>query len=95
MTDQTKAPEQMHPIRNAELHVFRGIGSAEGRFIARFYPYDTYPIFFTAKSETAAREAGENFRSETIEKHEQAFINRAKAIEKARVTRTSRKEAPQ
>lgn len=95
MTNQSKEPELMHPIRNAELHVFRGIGSAEGRFIARFYPYDTYPIFFTAKSESAAREAGETFRSETIEKHEQAFSNRAKAIEKARTTRANRKKASQ
>lgn len=82
--------DHQHPIRSAELHVFGGIGNAEGRFIARFYPYDTYPILFIGKTEDAARQAGEDFRAETLAKHEADFISRAAARDRMRAAKAAR-----
>ncbi|MGN7869360.1 hypothetical protein [Paracoccus sp. 22332] len=83
-----RASEQ-HPIRSAELHVFQGLGAASGRYVARFHPYDTYPVLFTGPSAEAVEAKAEAFRSDAIARHEAAFTARAQA----RQSRLAKKEA--
>lgn len=79
-----------HPIRAAELHVFEGVGNAAGRFVARFHPYDTYPIIFTGPSADAVTKEAEAFRTSTIAKHEAAFAVRAAARARSRTKRAAK-----
>tara|TARA_R110000868_G_scaffold42850_4_gene144540 strand:- start:479 stop:748 length:270 start_codon:yes stop_codon:yes gene_type:complete len=84
-----------HPFRDAALHMFERQDSLDGgaAWIARFHPYDTYPVFFSGSTESAARAQAEAFRADAVAKHEASFINRQAAIEKARQTRQAKKEA--
>jgi len=69
-----------HPMRQAEIHTFKRQGGA-GRgvdWIARFHPYDLYPVFFHGSDEGAAIAAAEAIRSDAIKKHEAACITRQK-----------------
>lgn len=81
-----------HPIRKAPIHTFerRDQQSGGARYIARFHPYDAYPIFFKGSTEDAARGSAERFRDETIAAHEATFIKRAEGREKARATRAAK-----
>ena len=79
-----------HPFRDAEVRVFKRIDADE--FIARFKPYDTYPVFWTGTTEAEARERAETFRADAIAKHEADFIARAQAAAKAKETRAKKKE---
>lgn len=83
-----------HPIRKAALHVFAGIGDAESIFIARFHPYDTYPIFWRGFSEAAVRQQAEAFRADVIEKHEAKFQARAALRARTKARQKSKVEAP-
>jgi len=83
-----------HPFRDAELHVFMRC-NANGKgasYLARFFPYDTYPVLFFAASHDAAIAKAETFRADTIAKYEAAFITRQQAVEKARAARAAKKE---
>lgn len=89
--------EFSHPMRDAPVHVFQrtnpdGHGSA---FIARFWPYSTYPVFATGQTEDEARTALETLRTEAIEKHEAAYIARreAAAARKAKAEAKAREAA--
>lgn len=67
-----------HPIRDAELHVFKRIEGMSGvaRYIARFHPYDNWPVFFKGATAEEARNKAKEFRDECIEKHEADIIRR-------------------
>ena len=84
-----------HPIRNAALHVFARLDATEGgtQFIARFHPYDTYPVFFNGSTADEAIARAEEMRAEAIERHEAAVINRQEAAARARVAAAAKKAA--
>jgi len=84
-----------HPFRDAELHVFGRMddGHNGASFIARFWPYETYPVFFPGATEADAQSLAYRFRDEAVAKYEAQFIARQEAIEKARLTREAKKEA--
>ena len=81
-----------HPIRNHTIHVFQRCDYETGgvQFMARFHPYDTFPIFFKGATEQAATDAAEAFRTETIEKHEASVIARQEGQAKARAAREAK-----
>ena len=84
-----------HPFRDAELHVFMRC-NANGKgasYLARFFPYDTYPVLFFAASQDGAIAKAEQFRGDTVAKHENAFTARQEAAAKARATKAAKKEA--
>lgn len=83
--------EHVHPIRKAPLHVWtRSDDLAAGKqFIARFHPYDVYPIFFSGDTQAEAVERAEHFRAQTIEVYEAKAISRMEAAAK----RKAKKEA--
>jgi len=87
--------EFYHPMRDAELHTFeRSTDSGKGAvWIARFYPYDTYPVFFHGATEADAIKNAEAIRSEAIEKYEAGVIARKEAQKKAAETRARKREA--
>jgi len=80
-----------HPITEHQIHVFERVnydGSGINA-IARFWPYDSFPIFFAGSTPEKAIEAAEKFRAETVEKHEAAYLAR----ESARAAREAAKKA--
>lgn len=84
-----------HPFRDAALHVFERVDSERYgcSFIARFWPYETYPVFFPGATEADARGSAEAFRAEAIAKHEAAFIAKQEAAAKARASREKKAAA--
>ena len=84
MTDATG-----HPIRNAPLHTWARCDENEGgaRYIAMFAPYSTYPMYFKAPTLQAVTDAAEDFRAESIQKHEAAVLVRQENKAKAQAAR--------
>ena len=84
-----------HPIRQAEVHTFqRHNSNGKGReWIAQFYPYSIYPVFFIGPTEAGVVEQAEGMRAEAIEKHEAACIARQQAKEKAAAARAKKQAA--
>lgn len=75
-----------HPIRKAKKHIFQrilddGIGAD---FLGRFYPYDTYPMFFRGTSAADVAAKMEQFRDDAISKHEAEVIRRQEQAKKMR-----------
>ena len=83
-----------HPMRDAELHTFeRATDSGNGAiWIARFYPYDTYPVFFHGRTEADAVANAETLRAEAINKFEAGIIARKEAKAKAAEARAKKKD---
>lgn len=83
-----------HPFRAAALHTFMRDDEQSGGvlWIARFYPYDVYPIFFHGSTREEAEAAANAFREEQVAKHEAKYIALAKARE-ARAAARAAKEA--
>ena len=85
-----------HPIRKAEVHTFqRQNGNGKGReWIAQFYPYSIYPVFFSGPTQDAVTMQAEEMRQEAIDKHEAACIARqdmaAKTKERAAIKRAKK-----
>ncbi|KRW94306.1 hypothetical protein [Paracoccus sp. MKU1] len=76
-----------HPFRDLEIHVFVGVGAAEGRAVARFHPYDAVPMLFIGSSPEDVIGKAEAFRQETIDKHEAVYVERVERAAKARAAR--------
>ena len=87
--------QEQHPIASAELHVFhrQTAGSGTVNWIAKLYPYDAYPIFFSGATEADCIARAEEFRAETIAKFEAEFIARAKAAAERREKRKAKEAA--
>tara|TARA_R110000851_G_scaffold214111_1_gene366722 strand:+ start:547 stop:807 length:261 start_codon:yes stop_codon:yes gene_type:complete len=81
-----------HPIRNAVIHTFKRKDSdGKGReWIAQFFPYKIYPVFFSGKTEEDVIDSAEAVRAEAIQKHEADCIRRQDAKEKAAQKRKSK-----
>ena len=77
-----------HPIRNAEVHTFQRTDNGSGTvaWLARFYPYSTYPVFFQGSSEEDVVSQAEALRTEAITKYEKAFIIQQEAKVKRKET---------
>lgn len=87
--------DHSHPIRGMRIHVFgRDAISDEGGvlFVARFFPYDKFPIFFSGNSAEQAREKAEDFRQDVIEKNEETYRKRMAALDKARAARKKKEK---
>lgn len=84
-----------HPIRDAEIHTFqRQNSNGKGReWIAQFYPYKIYPVFFSGKTEQEVIDTAEGMRTEAIKKHEAQVIARQEAKAKAAATRKAKEAA--
>ena len=84
-----------HPIRAAEIHTFqRQNSNGKGReWIAQFYPYKIYPVFFSGTTEQEVIGTAEEMRAEAIEKHEAQVIARQEAKAKAAAARKAKEQA--
>ena len=85
--------EFKHPMRDAPLHVFKRVQS-DGKgydWIAKFYPYNTYPIYHHGDTEQEAVDSAEAMREEAIVKYEKDYITRKEALKKAAETRKRKK----
>lgn len=84
-----------HPIRDAEIHVFNRMDGGKGgaEIIARFYPYDTYPVFAHGRTAAEAIAKLEVIRTEAIEKYEKQVIAREAAKVKRAATVAAKKAA--
>lgn len=85
-----------HPIRLAEIHTFKRVDSNGNgsEFIARFYPYKTYPVTFSGPTAESVTDLAEDMRAEAIEKHEASVIARQERQAKAKAAKKA-KEATQ
>tara|TARA_R110000851_G_scaffold135883_1_gene271494 strand:+ start:1231 stop:1506 length:276 start_codon:yes stop_codon:yes gene_type:complete len=83
-----------HPIRNAEVHTFerKDVGEGTALWLARLYPYNTYPIFFQGHSEDDVVAQAESLRAEAISKYEKAYITKQEAKLKRKETLIKKKE---
>tara|TARA_R110000764_G_scaffold83102_1_gene163533 strand:+ start:758 stop:1036 length:279 start_codon:yes stop_codon:yes gene_type:complete len=83
-----------HPIRTAEVHTFQRTDSGSGTvaWLARFYPYSTYPVFFQGSSEADVVTQAEVLRTKAIEEYEEAYIKRESAKVKRKETLAKKKE---
>lgn len=83
-----------HPIRGMSIHVFGRNDISDGAgalFIARFFPYGKFPIFFSGDSAEEARQKAEDFRQDVIEKNEETYKKRMAALDKARKAKKKRR----
>jgi hypothetical protein len=80
-----------HPIRKAQIHTFqRNNPNGKGReWIAQFYPYKIYPVFFSGPTEAVVLGLAEDMRKEAIDKYEHACIKRIEATAKRKEQRDS------
>lgn len=65
-----------HPLELAEVHVFKQYPHYMGKgdkFVARFYPYDKWPIFFHGKTRREVIRSAETFRTTELEKHDNQY----------------------
>lgn len=77
-----------HPIRKQTVRVFKEVGA--DFYLARFGTGREFPIIFSGANEHEARQAAEDFRADTLEKHEAAYVARQVALEKARAAKTKK-----
>ena len=86
--------EHQHPFRSLELHTFerKDHNGSGPRWLAKFYPYTKFLVFFHGDTEADAVAEAEAFRADAIAKHEANYQSRMAAIEKARAAR-KKKEA--
>jgi hypothetical protein len=85
----------VHILRSAEIHVFERVHSngTGAEYVAKFYPYSSFPIIFKSKAYEVVVEAAEAFREEQLAIHEKGFLVRAAASKKRKDTRAKNKEA--
>lgn len=81
-----------HPMRKAQIHTFKRCdGGYRGvNYIARFYPYDSYPVFFHGETEAEAIASAEALRTEAIDKYEKGIIIRQEAAIKSAETKAKK-----
>lgn len=81
-----------HPMRDAPIHVWGAEYQQDGQadYIARFYPYSTYPIFAAGSTPQEAAAKLEAIRTEALTKFEAAYIARQEALALARVKKAEK-----
>jgi hypothetical protein len=62
-------------------------------YLARFYPYATYPVFATGQTPQEAAAKLEAIRTEAIEKFEAAYVARQEALATARAKKAAKEAA--
>jgi hypothetical protein len=85
----------VHILKSAEVHVFdrvnyRGTGA---RYVAKFYPYSSFPIIFKGDTYEGVVESIETFREEQLAIHEKGFLNRAAGAKKRKDARDKKEKA--
>ena len=83
-----------HPIRDAEIHTFQrtDLGNGTVQWLARFFPYNTYPVFFQGVSKAVVVEQAEALRTEAIDKYEKSSIAHQEAKIKRKETAMLKKD---
>lgn len=81
-----------HPMRDAVIHIWTATDPMQNQpaYIARFYPYNTYPIFTTGDTPQEAAAKLEAIRTEALTKFEAAYIARQEALALARVKKAEK-----
>lgn len=81
-----------HPMRDAVVHIWTATEPMDNQpaYLARLYPYSTYPIFATGDTPEEAAAKLEAIRAEAIAKFEAAYIARQEALAVARVKKAQK-----
>lgn len=84
--------EHHHPIRDAAIHIFeRSEYNGQGsRYLARFHPYNAYPVHALGATESEVVAKLETLRTEAIEKHEADVIRRKEAAERMKAKKAAK-----
>jgi hypothetical protein len=85
----------VHILRSAEIHVFKRVyhDGTGAEYVAKFYPYSSFPIIFKGNVYDDVVDSVEAFREEQLEIHEKGFLVRAAASKKRKDTRAKNKGA--
>lgn len=81
-----------HPMRDLEVVVYQKISGNGYNFIAKYEPFNVYPIFFHGITEEDARQSAKKFADDTVEQYEKTYQNRKANAEKARQYRKKKCE---
>ena len=83
-----------HPMRDAKIHVWAAEYPTENQpaYLARMYPYSTYPVFATGESKAEAVAKLEAIRAEALEKFEAAYVARKEALAVARAKKAAKED---
>ena len=81
-----------HPMRDAAIHIWTATDPMKNQpaYLARFYPYSTYPVFATGDTPEEAAAKLEAIRTEAIDRFEAAYIARQEALALARVKKAEK-----
>lgn len=79
-----------HPIAKAKLHLFKEIDG--DLYIARFSPFNNWPVFWRSTDLEEVKQMAEDFRKDVIEKHKVRDENNQKAGERLKKARTKKSE---
>jgi hypothetical protein len=82
-------------MRDAAIHIWTATSLADGQpaYLARLYPYATYPVFATGQTPEEAAAKLEAIRTEAIEKFEAAYLARQEALATARAKKAAKEAA--
>jgi hypothetical protein len=89
---ESKEPP-VHILRSAEIHVFERVypDGTGARYVAKFYPYSSFPIIFKGDTYEGVEDSIEAFREEQLAIHEKGFLVRAAASKKRKEARDKNK----
>lgn len=84
-----------HPMRDAVIHIWTASDPMlnQPAYLARLYPYSTYPVFATGTTPEEAAAKLEAIRTEAITKFEAGYIRRQEALALARAKRAAKEAA--
>lgn len=73
-----------HPLRDTDIHLFKRMhhNNYGHEFLAKFHPYEAWPIYFYGPTEKDCTEQAIQFRADALEKHEAAFLAKIKNLQK-------------
>jgi hypothetical protein len=91
---ESKEPP-VHILRTAEIHVFKRVypDGTGAEYVAKFYPYSSFPIIFKGNIYDDVVDSIEAFREEQLAIHEKGFLVRAAASKKRKETRAKNKDS--
>ena len=80
--------DEVHPLRKLEV---RAYSNDIWGWVAFFGDGKNFPVYFRGSTEQEVTEKAEQFRRESLEKHEKAYLARRKAMVEAAERRKKKK----
>ena len=81
--------DRQHPLRDTDIHLFKRMhhNNSGHEFLAKFYPYKAWPIYFYGPTEKDCTDQAIQFRADALAEHGASFLARLENLKKAREAR--------